>query len=134
MSTLHIATKRPTLHQIARLNMHRTKRVPIYIYHFYFFYFYRYKCNVDVSFSHQRNRVGLEKRTKMSFASFVLAKTVWFSPVCSEGEPEGNIFLWALWWVMIYNEKKNVNFELDSKRVVDSFRLNKDDALEISVQ
>lgn len=130
MSPLHIVTKRPTLHQIAHLNMHQTKRVLIYIYHFYLFYLYRYKCNVDVSFSHQRNRVGLEKCTKMSFS-------VLYSPKRSGSpldEPKSNIFLWALWWVMIYNEKNNVNFELDSKRVVNSFRLNKDNALEILVQ
>jgi hypothetical protein len=43
----------------------------------------RYKCNVDASFSHHRNRVGFDMCNRDDEGGFVLAKTMWSSPICN---------------------------------------------------
>jgi hypothetical protein len=42
----------------------------------------RYKCNVDDSFSQQRNCVGVGMSIQDDDGRFVLAKTMWPSPIC----------------------------------------------------
>lgn len=42
----------------------------------------RYKCNIDASFSSSLNMVGLGMCIRNDVGEFVLAKTVWFAPLC----------------------------------------------------
>ncbi|AES62417.1 cullin protein neddylation domain protein [Medicago truncatula] len=43
----------------------------------------RYKCNIDASFSSSLNKIGLAMCLRDKECSFVLAKSVWFSPFCA---------------------------------------------------
>jgi hypothetical protein len=43
----------------------------------------RFKCNIDASFLTSTNKVGLGMCIRDEDGRFVLAKTMWFSPICS---------------------------------------------------
>ncbi|PNX87003.1 cytochrome p450 [Trifolium pratense] len=59
----------------------------------------RYKCNIDASFSAQQNRVGLGMCIRDDEGRFVLAKTMWISPICSVDLGEALRLIHAINWV-----------------------------------
>ncbi|KAK2375736.1 hypothetical protein QL285_076606 [Trifolium repens] len=78
----------------------------------------RYKCNVDASFSVQRNKVGIGMCIRDDQGRFVLAKTEWIAPCIDVELGEALGLLSALQWVNDLH-LHNMDFEMDSKRVVD---------------
>ncbi|MCI38220.1 cytochrome P450, partial [Trifolium medium] len=50
----------------------------------------RYKCNVDASFSAHRNHVGFGMCIRDDEDRFMLAKSLWSSPMCSVDFVEKN--------------------------------------------
>jgi hypothetical protein len=84
------------------------------------------KCNVDASFSSQNNKVGTYICIRDDQGVFILAKTEWFSPKGEVHIGEALELLAALNWVHKLNLGP-MEFELDPKRVVDSFRSSKCD-------
>jgi ribonuclease HI len=89
----------------------------------------RYKCNIDAAFSNQHNRVGIGMCIRDEMGAFVLAKTEWFNPICEVHIGEALGLLSALNWVHEL-QLGPVDFELDSKRVVDQFSSPKSDVSE----
>ena len=79
----------------------------------------RFKCNVGASFSQARNRVGIGVRTRDDECRYVLVKTEWMSPLLDVDLSEALGLLSAMYWVRGL-QLGIVNFELDSKIVVDS--------------
>jgi hypothetical protein len=49
----------------------------------------RYNGNIDASFSSQRNRVGIRMCIRDDEGRFVLAKTMWMSPICNNWRSVG---------------------------------------------
>ncbi|XP_045822393.1 uncharacterized protein LOC123915300 [Trifolium pratense] len=90
----------------------------------------RMKCNIDASFSSLNNRVGIGVCIRDEFGAYVLAKYEQFTPLCDVRFGEALGLLSALNWVHELNLGP-VDFELDSKIVVDSFHSNKCDATEL---
>ncbi|XP_045794003.1 uncharacterized protein LOC123888879 [Trifolium pratense] len=88
------------------------------------------KCNIDASFSSLNNRVGIGVCIRDEFGAYVLAKYEQFTPLCDVRFGEALGLLPALNWVHELNLGP-VDFELDSKIVVDSFHSNKCDATEL---
>lgn len=82
----------------------------------------RFKCNIDMSFSTQYNEVGICIRDDTD--AFVPAKIEWCNPICNVHIDEALECLSALKWVHELN-LGSVNFELDSKSVLDKFSSNK---------
>ncbi|CAJ2663088.1 unnamed protein product [Trifolium pratense] len=80
----------------------------------------RYKCNIDASFSTQQNRVGLGMCIRDDEGRFVLAKTMWISPICSVDLGKALGLFHAINWVHDL-QLQRVDFALDSKTVVDYF-------------
>jgi hypothetical protein len=78
----------------------------------------RVKCNIDASFPVNSNRVGIGVCIRDDHGAFISAKTEWFSPKCDVHIGEALGLLSALTWVHELNLGP-VEFELDSKRVVD---------------
>jgi ribonuclease HI len=72
----------------------------------------RFKCNIRDA------EVGIGMCIRDAEGNFVLAKTEWFLPISSVEEGETTSLLIALRWVKDL-EIENVDFELDSKKVVD---------------
>ncbi|KAK2362141.1 hypothetical protein QL285_087230 [Trifolium repens] len=90
------------------------------------------KCNIDASFPLGSNRVGIGICIRDDQGVFILAKTEWFTPKCEVHLGEALGFLSALNWVHELNLGP-VEFELDSKRVVDSFHSSNQDFTEFGV-
>lgn len=90
----------------------------------------RFKCNVDVAFSMATNRVGIGICIRDEHGSFVLTKIEWFSPILKVDECEALGLLLAIRWLKELNIN-NVIFELDSKKVVDSYHSNRRDQSDI---
>jgi ribonuclease HI len=90
------------------------------------------KCNIDASFPPGSNRVGIGICIRDDQGVFILAKTEWFTPKCEVHLGEALGFLSALNWVHELNLGP-VEFELDSKRVVDSFHSSNQDFTEFGV-
>ncbi|GAU50345.1 hypothetical protein TSUD_409300 [Trifolium subterraneum] len=90
----------------------------------------RMKCNIDASFSSLNNRVGIGVCIRDEFGAYVLAKYEQFTPLCDVRIGEAFGLLSALNWVHELNLGP-VDFELDSKIVVDSFHSNKCDVTEL---
>ncbi|GAU48398.1 hypothetical protein TSUD_405430 [Trifolium subterraneum] len=90
------------------------------------------KCNVDASFLPHNNKVGIGICIRDDQGAFILAKTEWFSPKSEVHTGEALGLLAALNWVHELNLGP-VEFELDSKRVVDSFHSSKRDFTEFGV-
>jgi hypothetical protein len=85
------------------------------------------KCNIDASFV--GNKVGIGMCIRDDSGAFIRAKTEWFSPKCTVHVGEALGFLSALRWVHDLNLGP-IDFELDSKIVVDSFFSSKSDSTE----
>jgi ribonuclease HI len=88
-----------------------------------------FKCNIDASFSQNSNMVGIGMCIRDEHGAFVLARTECFSPMCEVHVGEALGLLSALEWVHLLN-LGHVDFELDAKRVVDSFKSQNSDATE----
>ena len=78
-----------------------------------------FKCNVDASFSQARNRVGIGVCIRDDEGRYVLAKTEWMSLLLDVDLEEALGLLSAMYWVRDL-QLGIVDFELDSKNVVDS--------------
>jgi ribonuclease HI len=89
----------------------------------------RLKCNVDASFSDSLNRTGIGMCIRDAEGTFVLAKTVNFSPKCSVPLGEALGLLHALQWLhdMAID---HVDIALDSKIVTDAFHKQLPDVTE----
>jgi len=87
------------------------------------------KCNIDASFPNHDNRVGIGMCIRDEEGIFVLAKTEWFEPKCDVHIGEALGLLSALHWVLDFH-LGHVDFDLDSKKVVDSFKSNNYDHTE----
>jgi hypothetical protein len=92
----------------------------------------RVKCNIDASFPVNSNRVGIGICVRDENGAFILAKTEWFSPKSDVHVGEALGLLVALNWVHELNLGP-VEFELDSKRVVDIFHSSSRDFTEFGV-
>jgi len=79
----------------------------------------RFKCNVDASFCHARNRVDIGLCIRDDEGHYVLAKTEWMSPLLDVDLGEALGLLSTMYWVCDL-QLGIVDFELDSKTVVDS--------------
>ncbi|KAK2456658.1 hypothetical protein QL285_004006 [Trifolium repens] len=90
----------------------------------------RYKCNVDASFSSRLNRVGIGMCIRDDQGRFVIAKTVWKSPIINVDLGEAIRLLSAIKWVHKL-QLHNVGFELDSKNVVAKFHGHGEDRSEL---
>ncbi|KAK2423742.1 hypothetical protein QL285_034175 [Trifolium repens] len=90
----------------------------------------RYKCNVDASFSSRLNRVGIGMCIRDDQGRFVIAKTVWKSPIMNVDLGEAIGLLSAIKWVHEL-QLHNVGFELDSKNVVAKFHGHREDRSEL---
>ncbi|MCH86489.1 cytochrome P450, partial [Trifolium medium] len=82
----------------------------------------RVKCNIDASFPVNSNRVRIGICIRDEHGVFILAKTEWLTPKSEVHVGEALGLLYALKWVHELNLGP-VDFELDSKRVVDRFPL-----------
>jgi ribonuclease HI len=89
----------------------------------------RFKCNIDASFSEVSNMVGIGMCIRDENGTFVLAKQEFFSPICEVHIGEALGLLSALDWVHNLNLGP-VDFEMDAKRVVDSFNSRNCDVTE----
>jgi len=88
-----------------------------------------FKCNIDASISESSNMVGIGMCIRDEYGTFVLAKTECFSPMFEVHVGEALRLLSALEWVHLLN-LGCVEFELDARRVVDSFNSHNSDATE----
>jgi len=79
----------------------------------------RFKCNVDASFSQALNQVDIGVRIRDDEGRYVLAKTEWMTPLIDADLGEALGLLLAMHWVCDL-QLGIVDFELDSKTVVDS--------------
>jgi len=91
----------------------------------------RFTCNVDASFSQARNRVGIAVCIRDDEGRFVLAKTEWMTPLLDVDLGEALGLLSAMYWVRDL-QLGIVDFELDSKTVVDSLYGSKSDVSNFS--
>jgi hypothetical protein len=89
----------------------------------------RLKCNIDASFSNSLNRTGIGVCIRDDEGSFVLAKTINFSPKCSVPLGEALGLLHALQWLRDLR-KDNIDFVLDSKIVTEAFHRQRPDVTE----
>jgi len=85
-----------------------------------------FKCNVDFVF----NWVGIEICIRNDHGRLVKAITSWSAPVLDVSEGEALSLLYAIRWAKEQNFNK-VIFELDSKRVVDSFHSTRNDVFDL---
>jgi ribonuclease HI len=84
------------------------------------------KCNIDASFSNSLDRTGIGVCIRDDEGSFVLAKTIHFSPKCSVPLGEALGLLYALQWLRDLR-KDNIDFVSDSKIVTEAFHLQRPD-------
>ncbi|PNX97052.1 cytochrome p450 [Trifolium pratense] len=78
----------------------------------------RYKCNIDASFSSTHNKVGIGMCIRDDQGRYVATKTEWLEPILDVEIGEATGLLTALKWVGEL-QLRDVNFEMDCKRVVD---------------
>ncbi|XP_039682833.1 uncharacterized protein [Medicago truncatula] len=90
----------------------------------------RFKCNIDASFSTSTNKVGLGMCIRDEEGRFVLAKTMWFSLVCSVDIGEALGLYHAVRWVHDL-QLPLVDFKVNSKRIVDYFKHGNADITEV---
>jgi hypothetical protein len=88
----------------------------------------RVKCNINTSFSQTLNRTCIGKCVRDDDNTFVLVKTVSFSPICPVSVGEALGLFYALEWL---SDMGNVDFVEDSKITHDAFHSNKPDVLEV---
>ncbi|XP_024626609.1 uncharacterized protein [Medicago truncatula] len=89
----------------------------------------RLKCNVDASFSDVNNKIGLGMCIRDSTGFHVRSKIMCFSPLCSVDVGEALGLYHAIRWIHEL-QLKNVDFEVDSKRVADYFNKGRGDVTE----
>ncbi|XP_045795091.1 uncharacterized protein LOC123889684 [Trifolium pratense] len=89
-----------------------------------------HKCNIDAAFSSLNNRVGIGVCIRDEDGAYVLAKYEQFTLLCDVKIGEALGLLSARNWVHDLNLGP-VEFELDSKVVVDKFHSNKGDDTEL---
>jgi len=92
----------------------------------------RFKCNVDASFAQARNQVGIGVRIRDDEGRYVLAKTEWMSLILDLDLGEVLGLLSAMYWIRDLH-LSTVDFELDSKTVVDSLYGSKSGVSNFSV-
>ena len=92
----------------------------------------KFKCNVDASFSQARNQVGIGVCIRDDEGLYVLAKTEWMSSLLDVDLGEALGLLSAMYWVRDL-QPGIVDFELDSKIVVDSLYGSKSGVSNFSV-
>jgi hypothetical protein len=90
----------------------------------------RYKCNIDASFSSSLNMVGISICLRDDLGEFVLSKTGCFFPLCDVDVGEVVSLHMALKWLADL-QYDNVDFDLNSKPVVDRFKSNVEDSNEL---
>jgi hypothetical protein len=78
------------------------------------------KCIIDTSFPSNSNKVDIDMCIRDEHGAFILAKTGWYTLRSNVHIGEALRLLSALNWVHEL-QSGSVDFELDSKRVVDSF-------------
>ena len=89
----------------------------------------RMKCNIDASFPNNENKIGIGICIRDEEGVFVIARTKCLTPKCDVHIGEALGLLRALQWVHELHLGP-IEFELDSKKVVDSFGANKHDSTE----
>jgi ribonuclease HI len=87
------------------------------------------KCNIDASFSYSLNRTGIGMCIRDADGSFVLAKTLHFSPRCSVPLGEAMGLFFAVHWLQDLR-LDHVDFALDSQIVTDAFHRQRPDITE----
>ncbi|AES74135.1 hypothetical protein MTR_3g116210 [Medicago truncatula] len=87
------------------------------------------KCNVDASFSEVLNFVGFGLCIRDEHRNFIKAKTLWSNPVCSLDVGEALSLHHDIQWVREL-QLSNVDFEFDTKKVVDYFNKGNNDISE----
>jgi len=92
----------------------------------------RYKCNVDAFFCDTSNRVGIGMCIRDAEGAFVLARIEWFSPVVDVDIGEAIGLLKAMEWARDLH-LLNIDFEVDSKVVVDNIYGKQIDVSDFSV-
>jgi len=92
----------------------------------------RYKCNVDASFFEALDIVGIGMCIRDAKRAFVLARTEWFSPITDVDIGEAIELLKAMEWVRDLH-LWNMDFEVDSKTVVDNIYGKQTDVSDLSV-
>ncbi|KAK2358306.1 hypothetical protein QL285_095501 [Trifolium repens] len=86
----------------------------------------RLKCNIDASFSESLNRTGIGVCIRDAVGTFVLAKTLHFSPKCSVPLGEAMGLYYAVQWLCDMSFD-SIDFALDSKIVTDAFHHQRPD-------
>lgn len=89
-----------------------------------------FKCNVDAAFFKESNRVGIGICIRDDNGRLVKARTSWSTPLLDVPEGEAIGLLYAIRWAKELN-LNNITFELDSKRVVDSFHSTRNDVSDL---
>jgi ribonuclease HI len=89
----------------------------------------RLKCNIDASFSESLNRTGIGVCIRDAAGTFVLAKTLHFSPKCSVPLGEAMGLYYAVQWLRDMSFD-SIDFALDSKIVTDAFHHQRPDISE----
>jgi ribonuclease HI len=89
----------------------------------------RMKCNIDASFSDSLNRTGIGMCIRDTDGTFVLAKTLHFSPRCSVPLGEAMGLFFAVHWLRDLR-LDHVDFALDSQIVTHAFHRQRLDITE----
>ncbi|KAK2355667.1 hypothetical protein QL285_093058 [Trifolium repens] len=89
----------------------------------------RMKCNIDASFSDSLNRTGIGMCIRDVDGTFVLAKTLHFSPRCSVPLGEAMGLFFAVQWLRDLR-LDHVDFALDSQIGTDAFHRQRPDITE----
>jgi hypothetical protein len=89
----------------------------------------RLKCKLDASFSDSLNRTGIGMCIRDAEGTFVLAKTLNFSPKCSVPLGEALGLLYVFQWLRDLG-LDYIDFASDSKMVIDTFHHQRPDVTE----
>ncbi|AES64554.1 hypothetical protein MTR_2g027020 [Medicago truncatula] len=88
----------------------------------------RLKCSIDLCFSASTNKLGICTCIRDEEGCFVLAKSMWFTLLCSIDVGEALGLYHAIKWI---HDLRLPN--VDSKRVVDYFNRSNDDITEYGI-
>jgi hypothetical protein len=87
------------------------------------------KCNIDASFSEFLNKTGIGICIRDAEGTFVLAKTLHFSPRCSVPLGEAMWLFFAIQWLRDLR-MDHIDFALDSNIVTEAFHHQRPDVIE----